>query len=109
MWKNILLIAIVLLILYWVTLPSEKYSCCGPDDTLESVLHGDLSSRQCENKLRYTMPKNTDLKAPLSCFESNQMRALIDSSNTQGTVCEIMPNCSRYMWAGDLTHRLGMP
>jgi|SRR3989344_468706 len=130
MWKEIIVAFVVIVLMYiWITLPAEK--CCGREkyipqatravwyrpavlptpfgDTLESVLHGDLSSRTCENKLVYPTPKYTDLKASRNCFESNQLRGLIDSSPEQGMVCKMIPNCSRYMWAGDMVYPLGMP
>lgn len=91
------LIILLLVLIYFLT--KERF--CYSIDSLESILHGDLSSRKFEQIKLPPRNQENDLKVAFgSCWEPNQMRALIDNSPTQTAVCDLNANCSGYMKDG---------
>jgi hypothetical protein len=94
MW---LILILLLVLIYFLT--KERF--CYKIDSLESILHGDLSSRKFETIKLPARSQETDLKAAFGyCWEPNQMRALIDNSPTQTAVCDKYSDCSKYMHDG---------
>lgn len=94
MWY--IIIILLLILMYFIT--KERF--CYRIDSLESVLHGDLSSRKYE-PINIPKTSSSDLNVAFgSCWEPNQMRALIDNSPTQQAVCDYNSDCSKYMSAG---------